>query len=382
MHITAIRVYSVTLPYPHGTFHLTKGRSYNSFDDTIVEIETDEGLSGWGETCPFGTTFIEASPQGARAAIEIMAPHLLGADPRRPAALYQLMDDALVGHGYAKSALDMACWDLLGKAAGLPLCDLWGGRLDGPIPIERDFLVGDMGHVSGDKQLDVLREQIRKAKSGNTREYSMKASGDIASDIEMLDLITREFGPELQICIDANGGWTFDEALRITHALRDRHIVYEQPCATYEECRMLRQRITQPIILDEVAVDLETALCARQDGLLDICSLKTARVGGLTKARVIRDLCVTLGVPIHIQCSWGAELTKAGMLHLSQSTPARYRGEFWNITEDVSIVTAEGDPQPVDGMLAASEAPGLGVSPLRDVLGEPVATYTLGESKR
>ena len=139
MKITKITVYKVDLAYPGGTYHLSKGRTYTSFDNTVVAVETDAGMTGWGETCPFGNTYIAASAEGARTAIGLIAPHLIGLDPRRPEPLYQKMDSLLVGHGYAKSALDMAFWDILGKSADLPLCDLWGGRYDAPLKVKNSF---------------------------------------------------------------------------------------------------------------------------------------------------------------------------------------------------------------------------------------------------
>lgn len=366
MRITKISVYSVDLPYPGGVYRLSKGRSYTSFDDTIVSIETDAGITGWGETCPFGSTYVAASAEGARTAIRLIAPRLLGVDPRRPEPVYQLMDSILTGHGYAKAALDMACWDVLGKSVGLPLCDLWGSRFETPLKI------GDSLQMSDPEN---MKTQLRRLHQGKSRDIRMKASGDVVRDIEILDLITSSLGSTFTFTVDANAGWSLGEALRIAHALHDRHIIFEQPCATYEECRLLRQRIPHSIVLDEVAIDVETAIRARNDGLLARYNLQTAKVGGLSKARKIRDFCVELKVPIIFQCTWGAELTKAGLLHLAQSTPKRWRTEFWNITDSVGIVTGDGTPDAVDGMIEASYEPGLGIRPRLDVLGKPVAVY-------
>ena len=82
MKITKITVYSVDLAYPGGTYHLSKGRTYTSFDNTVVAVDTDAGMTGWGETCPFGNTYIAASAEGVRTAIGLIAPHLIGLDPR------------------------------------------------------------------------------------------------------------------------------------------------------------------------------------------------------------------------------------------------------------------------------------------------------------
>lgn len=374
MQITKISVYSVDLPYPGGTYHLSKGRTYTSFDNTVVAVETDAGMTGWGETCPFGNTYIEASPQGARTAIALISPHLIGLDPRQPEPLYDVMDTVLVGHGYAKSALDMAFWDLLGKSVQLPLCDLWGGRFNAPLIVKNSLSLSTTSWEGDIERL--MMEEVHRFKQSHNRIVSMKATGNIDRDIEIIDFLTRELGPHFLFWVDANSGWRFTDALKIGLALQDRNIVYEQPCATYEACRLLRQRIPQSIMLDEVAVDLKTAIRAQQDGLLDRYNLKTARVGGLTKARKIRDFCVELGVPIHFQCTWGAELGMAGMLHLAQSTPERCRTEFWPMARSsTTIVTADGSAEIVNGFIEATREPGLGIRPRLDILGAPLATY-------
>ncbi|MEM7118385.1 MAG: mandelate racemase/muconate lactonizing enzyme family protein [Chloroflexota bacterium] len=374
MKITKISVYQVDLAYPGGTYHLSKGRTYTSFDDTIVAVETDAGIVGWGETCPFGSTYVEASVQGARAAIGLMTPHLIGQDPRRPEPLYGLMDGLLVGHGYAKSALDMAFWDILGKAARLPLCDLWGGRVDEPLTVKTSFGLSATAW-EGDIATRI-KEEVARFKQGKGRTLSIKATSSVARDIEILGLISDELDDDYTLWIDADSGWRFADALKVGLAMQGRNIVFEQPCATYEECRQLRQRIPQSIMLDEVAVDMETAVRAYNDGLLDHYNLKTARVGGLTKARKIRDMLAELGVPIHFQCTWGAELGTAGMLHLAQSTPERSRTDFWHMASSSTIVaTANGLPQPVDGQIEASRESGLGIEPRMVILGEPVAVY-------
>ena len=130
-------------------------------------------------------------------------------------------------------------------------------------------------------------------------------------------MLTSELGPEFLFWVDTNSGSRFTGALQIGLALHDRKIVYEQPCATYEECRQLRHRIPQSIMLDEIAVDLNMALQAQKNGLLDRYAMKTAGVGGLTKARKIRDFCVGLGVSIHFQCTWGAELSMDPLTYFS-----------------------------------------------------------------
>ena len=120
----------MTLPLER-PYRLSGGRlRFESLDSTVVGVETDDGIVGWGEGCPWGATYLPAFGGGVRAGLEQIAPQLLGCDPRRVDVINGVMDAALPGHPYVKSALDIACWDILGKAAGLALCELLGGRVD------------------------------------------------------------------------------------------------------------------------------------------------------------------------------------------------------------------------------------------------------------
>ena len=128
MKITRIRAYRVDLPIREGSYKWSGGKSVNIFDSTVVEIETDAGLVGHGEVCPLGPFYLPAYANGVRAGIVELGPHLIGENPLHLGQLNRRMDAALKGHAYVKSALDIACWDILGKATGQPVCILLGGR--------------------------------------------------------------------------------------------------------------------------------------------------------------------------------------------------------------------------------------------------------------
>src|SRR5204863_530189 len=128
MKIKRIATYRVELPLHEGSYKWSGGKSVNVFDSTVVEVETDAGLTGFGEVCPLGPFYLPAYANGVRAGIAELGPHLLGENPLELLKLQRRMDAALKGHPYVKSAIDMACWDLLGKATGQPVCTLLGGR--------------------------------------------------------------------------------------------------------------------------------------------------------------------------------------------------------------------------------------------------------------
>src|SRR5215213_1571319 len=128
MKITRILAYRVELPLVETTYKWSGGKSVTVFDSTIVSVETDTGLIGHGEVCPLGPFYLPAYAEGVRAGLAELGPHLLGEDPRELQKLNRRMDAALKGHPYVKSGIDLACWDILGKVTGQPVCTLLGGR--------------------------------------------------------------------------------------------------------------------------------------------------------------------------------------------------------------------------------------------------------------
>src|SRR3954467_1206465 len=137
MKITRIFAHRVELPLREGSYKWAGGKSVSVFDSTIVGVETDTGLVGHGEVCPLGPFYLPAYAEGVRAGLKELGPHLLGLDPCELAVLNHRMDAALKGHPYVKSGIDMACWDLLGKAAGQPVCVLLGGRFGDDVTLYR-----------------------------------------------------------------------------------------------------------------------------------------------------------------------------------------------------------------------------------------------------
>src|SRR5581483_10909658 len=161
MKITRIDVFRFGYTASGGVLTLSGGRVARGQDSTIVKVSTDAGLVGWGEECPFSPTYMVAFAEGARTAIRQMGPALLGADPRQVEAVYARMDGALYGHAYAKSALDIACWDLLGQAAGLPISDLLGGTFQPEFPIYGVVGVNAPGRMR-ERSLELLEQGYRR----------------------------------------------------------------------------------------------------------------------------------------------------------------------------------------------------------------------------
>lgn len=366
MKITRIKIYQVDLPLKEGRYTWAGGKFVDVFDSTVVEIETNEGLTGYGEICPLGPFYLPAFGAGARAGIGELAPHLLGQDPTEVQKINHRMDAALLGHPYVKSAIDMACWDLLGKALDRPVCHLLGGRYGDSVELYRAI---------SQRPAAEMADNVAAYRAEGYRKFQLKVGGSVRDDIDRIRAVAAVLQPGETLVADANTGWLAPDALRVANAVSDLDVYIEQPCLSYEKCLSVRQNIRLPFILDENIDGLDMLLRAHADRAMDVINLKISKVGGITKARQIRDLCVALGIPMTIEDSWGGDIITAAIAHLAHSTPEAYRFSATDFNSYVTVSNASGAPQRIDGTMCASEQPGLGIEPNRDVLGEPVASY-------
>jgi L-alanine-DL-glutamate epimerase-like enolase superfamily enzyme len=363
MKIRRISAYRVALPLHEGSYKWSGGKSVAVFDSTIVAIETDQGLTGHGEVCPLGPFYLPAYAEGARAGIKELGPHLLGEDPRQIDRLNRRMDAALQGHPYVKSALDMACWDLLGQVSGLPVCILLGGRYGDDYVLYRAI---------SQEAPEAMARRVAGYRAEGYRRFQLKVGGDPHVDIARIRAVAAELEPGDRLVADANTGWLMHDALRVVRAVRDVDVYIEQPCRTYEECLTVRRHCDHPFVLDENVDSIDLLLRAHGDRAMDVVNIKISKFGGLTKARQARDLCVSLGVALTIEDSWGGDVTTAAIAHLAHSTPTELLFTSTDFNSYVTVSTAEGAPQRVHGRMAAPMAPGLGIAPRMDVLGKPV----------
>ena len=367
VNITAIRVYQVDLPLVEGRYSWSEGKYVEVFDSTVVELITDEGLCGYGEVCPLGPFYLPAFGPGARAGIGELAPTLLGEDPTAIGPINRLMDRALLGHPYVKSAVDMACWDLLGKVTGKSVCDLMGGRFGESVALYRAI---------SQRPADEMAENVAAHRADGYTKFQLKVGGRPQDDIDRIHAVAEILTADEILVADANTGWRVDDAVRVVNAVRDCDVYIEQPCRSYEHCLIVRQKTRLPFILDENITGIDALIRGHTDGAMDVINLKISKVGGLTRARQIRDLCVSLNIPMTIEDSWGGDIITAAIAHLAHSTPESLRFSATDFNSYVTVRNATGAPERVSGHMAASDEPGLGIAPDMDVLGNAVAEYT------
>src|SRR3954465_7787685 len=363
MRITRIFAHRVELPLKEGSYKWSGGKSVSVFDSTIVGVETDTGHVGYGEVCPLGPFYLPAYAEGVRTGLRELAPHLIGFDPRELAKLNHRMDAALKGHPYVKSGIDIACWDLLGQAAGLPVCTLMGGRFGERVRLYRAI---------SQESPDVMAAKVAGYRLEGYTRFQLKVGGDPDTDIERIRAVRAMLQPGDRLVADANTGWTLHEAMRVVRAVRDVDVYIEQPCLSYQECLSVRRHTDHPFVLDENVASLERLLGARAGLAVDVVNLKISKLGGLTKTKQVRDLCVSMGIAMTLEDSWGGDIVTAAIAHLAHSTPPEFRFTATDFNSYVTVSIADGAPHRMMGRMAAGPAPGLGVTPRGEALGKPV----------
>ena len=367
MKIIAIKAWQVDLPLKEGRYSWSNGNFVEVFDSTVVAIETDEGVTGYAECCPLGSTYLPSYAKGVRAGLAEIGPHLIGQNPLALLEINRVMDSSLRGHPYAKAPIDIACWDILGKATGQPVYMLLGGAMQEDVALYRAI---------SQESPEQMAAKIQGYSAEGYTKFQLKVGGAANEDIDRIHA-TRAILKKSDILVaDANTGWTRHEAARVVGAVADLDVYIEQPCLTYEESVSIRRRTGLPFVLDEVIDGPGILVRGIAEDAMDVINLKISKVGRLTRARLMRDLCVASGIPMTIEDTWGSDITTAAIAHLARSTPEEFCFSATDFNSYGTVTIADGAPKRVNGRMTASDAPGLGVAPDFDVLGEPVLTIS------
>ncbi|MEM7268363.1 MAG: enolase C-terminal domain-like protein [Pseudomonadota bacterium] len=367
MKITRIRVYKTDLPYVGGSYGWGRGNAIDVAKATVVTLDTDAGISGCGEFTPCGENYMVAHSEGVSGVVKLLAPHLLGRDPRQIGLIEQIMDGALQRHGYAKAPIDAACWDILGKATEQPVWMLLGGKLTDGAPMYR---------VAPHKSPEETVAEMEAHRAAGYRQFQIKVGAEWVEDIERIRATVPLLKPGEKAMADANQGWRVDEALRVVSATRDLDYILEQPCKTYEECQAVRRKADQPMKLDECVTGIHAAQRIVADRGAEICCLKISNLGGLSKARRVRDYLIDHRISVVSEDTLGGEVTTAAVAHFATSTPEMWLVNSTDLHNYNTRSTGAPGPATQDGKLYTSDAPGLGVEPDFESLGAPVAEYS------
>ncbi|MEO9095319.1 MAG: mandelate racemase/muconate lactonizing enzyme family protein [Microbacteriaceae bacterium] len=366
MKIAKIDVYGYRLTYAHGDYVMSGGRSAGSQDSTVLRLTTEDGAEGWGESCSLGATYLPSFTGGTRAALAVLAPALLGVDPTNLSAVHRLMDRVMLGQNAPKSAVDVACWDLLGQQAGLPISALLGGALWKDFPLYEAVPLGPVASMV---------EFVRQRGAEGIRAFQVKVGNDPTEDAQRIHAVYECAGQDAVIVADANGGWNVLDAAIALRLIADLDVFVEQPCRSLEDCAALASRWHYPLVVDEPVTDPARLIEAKRTVGAAAVNIKIGRVGGLSSAARLRDLAQDLAMKVTVEDTWGGDITTAAVSHLAASTRPEnlLTTSFFN---DWTLEHVAGhQPRSVRGRGSAPTGPGLGISVDTAGLGEPLMSY-------
>ncbi|KAJ4002824.1 hypothetical protein NW752_012356 [Fusarium irregulare] len=364
MQIKDITVFAYDANYRYGTYSMSHSRLAKGHKSIVVRIRSDDGFEGWAETAPLGSDYLASSYTGELAAIQELSPQLIGLDPRSPEAICNVMDRAMMGAYAAKAVIDMACWDILGKSLGLPTAVLLGGRLtESPKAFS----------VIGIREPDAAVKQAQDELTKGAVTMQLKAGDDPVSDAKRVKAVRAALPDHVIIWVDANGGWTKDQALTFARAIgQDITVGLEQPCRTLSDCTEVSRRTGLPVMLDESIITVADLFAAHAGGITGV-NIKPSRVGGLTKARTIRDVAVALDMVINCDDTWGGALTTIQNVLLATTTPEHRLRAVDLMSEWIEPLVADIPRMGSDGEISASSQPGNGYERIHvDLLGRPL----------
>lgn len=300
MVITRVTAKKVSVPLVK-PFIVSIG-TVTSGEVVFIKLETDCGLTGYGEAA--GVTFVTGETSDTvLGAISLFEPILLNQDPYAIEHIHRAMDELLVGNGAAKAGVDIALYDLMSKAAGLPLYR---------------FLGGVSGQIESDMTIclnppETMAEFAAKHVSEGYREIKIKAGVDPEQDIRAIRLI-REAAPEAHLKVDANQGWTVAVALRVMREYEKYGVgAVEQPVPYWDVAglREIRMRSSIPVMADESCFSPQDAFKIARSEAADILNIKLMKCGGLYRAGQISAIAEAAGLRCMLGCMVESRLSIA-----------------------------------------------------------------------
>jgi len=367
MKITAIELYGYQLSYAHGEYVMSGGRAATHQDSTLVRILTDQGIEGWGETATLGGTYLPTFVGSTRAALQELAPHLIGLDPRNTTRVNRVMHDVLLGQFNAKSALDIACWDIFGQGVNLPLAALIGGVQQEQFPLYEAVPL-----ASPEQMADYVRT---RGKAG-IRRFQLKVGNNPYDDAARTRAVMQAAEDDMFVIADANGGWNLQAAITAVRLMQDLDVYVEQPCRETADCAIVRSMTNLPMVMDESIVNADDLYHAKYEVKAGSFNLKIGRVGGITAAVNMRNLAQNIGMTFCIEDMWGGDVISAAVAHMAASSLPEnlLHASFFNDWTNEHV--AGYQPRSQNGKGSAPAGAGLGITVDKALLGAPLATFS------
>ena len=361
--IKEIRVYR--MPLPAKTLYNMSSSAVLTPESTIVALIDSDGVIGYGEACMATPQAQEANNDSIRSSLSVLSPAVLGINPMELGLVNSTMENALKGESEAKAAIDIACWDLIGKRLGKSVAELLGGNITNEVMTY---------HVVGITSPENAEEEAERLQVDGISRIQLKAGGrPIENDIEAIKAVSGVLKGGTVLDVDTNRGWTEDEAIKVSNACLEVSMSMEQPCATKEELYRLKPKIFHPLIVDESATDMNTISKMVSASIADGFGLKITRIGGLTPMKAVRDFCIETQTPMSSDDAWGGDIIGAAGVALGSTVPSSLNRGAWlaNTYHQVHYDPVNG-PRIENGMIKLPKGgPGLGLVIDEEIFGKP-----------
>lgn len=326
MKIIGIEPIPIVVPLKKGMTTRTALGDHVVSPYVIIKIHTDEGLVGLGEATLAAKWSGETSLGCIGAIKAILEPRLIGEDPRNINACITIMNRALKGNPFTKAAIEMALWDIAGKALCVPVYSLLGGKVRDSLPMKM---------VVGAFDIDVALMLTRKFMDWGVKHLKIKVGIDSEKDIARVRAIRKAVGNGVTIGVDANCGWDFATARKVLREMEEYDLLFaEQPLGTHDlkDMATLRESMNIPIMADESVFTLYDAWNLTCHRSADIISVYPGKNGGILAALAITNVAQSAGLVSCMGSNLELGIATAAMLHLATACSnidcARYPGDF------------------------------------------------------
>ncbi|WP_163271822.1 mandelate racemase/muconate lactonizing enzyme family protein [Chelativorans alearense] len=367
MKIKSIEAYGYKLSYAHGEYVMSGGRAATHQDSTLVRVLTDTGLEGWGETATLSGTYLPTFHGSTRAALQELAPHLIGQDPTNTTMIGRAMNGVLMGHNNAKSAIDIACWDLFGKSVNLPIAALLGGVQQDTFPLYEAVPLASP---------EEMARYVTTRGNAGIRRFQLKVGNDPYEDAARCRSVMDSASDDMVVIADSNGGWNLQDAIIAVRLLEGLDLYVEQPCREMADCAIVRTMTPLPLIMDESVVTSADLYRAKYEAKAGSINIKLGRVGGISAAVAMRNQAQDLGMTFCIEDMWGGDVISAAVAHVAASSlpVSLMHASFFNDWTNEHV--AGYQPRSEAGLGSAPKGAGLGIEVDKSLLGSPLAVIS------
>lgn len=308
-----INIRTTTLKAPLKNPFITSLRRVDTLEDLVVIIECDDGSVGYGEGA--ATPVITGETMGSMiACISYIMPHLIGRDIEDFEAIIDLVHSLILKNTTAKSALEIALYDLKAKASKLPLFRMLGGT---QTKFSTDITIS-IGEI------DKMIVDCHSAVALGYDTLKIKIGDDPQKDVERVVTINATLDSHIKLRLDANQGWTAKESVKLLHALEKQDIIaefIEQPVAAddFEGFKYIKERVQTPLLADESIFSVKDARKLLEMQAIDYVNIKLAKTAGITQALKLADLSKDFGVKCMIGCMLEGPISVAAGVHVASA---------------------------------------------------------------